>query len=370
MPWHSPVLGQCTNQAYTTFNPNNCLHLSHTSGLDKHWMRMIHLSVGKSARTGYGASFSRFLEWRDSQLHLLTDSDWAELHWADVRWFFAYMTHLFVENKSVKSALEFSAAFSLKRIQLLQGPRISDSEYKSVLKQVLQSFNKKYQLAAIPLPNSRALQKLLSRRFVYLGLNGLCLWCYLTACGLGLRAREIFMLQKEYFDFENNLLVWPKHVQIKGGPIRKLFPHQLAIARYFCKYNKNPFLQLNQTALNKFLMKHLQCTLRSARHVGAFVILEETKSVGCVAQGLGHSSIACSIYYIDPWNLHVPYTVLASQLIQVLKGQCWTFWREHLWAELFASLDAFSIFPVFCLSLKSTFQYYTDCINSQSVCMC
>ena len=136
-------------------------------------------------------------------------------------------------------------------------------------------------------------------------------------------------------------LTWPKNAPIKGGFMRDIYQHQLPLIKYFCKFPINPFLKLTQQYLNSFLMRRLSCTMRSARHCGAFIILEEEKSVGAVAQGLGHSSIISTIYYIDPWAMPIPFEQVSNRLLQLLrkgKVQWWSFlWAAVSWDYLFYS---------------------------------
>ena len=205
----------------------------------------------------------------------------------------------------------------------MHGPRLSeDPQWASHLTQVFKSFNKRYKLSQIPLPNvSKVYRIVCNSRFMWSGVNGLVVWGFWTGLTLGLRSGELFLLRREYIDLVHMNIIWPKDAPIKGGFIRKLYPYQLPIIKMFIRQQKNPFLVLTQKYANSFLSRFLSCTLRSMRHCGAFVMLDKTKNISAVANGLGHQGIICTMYYIDPWSMPVSFELISDQLAQVLRKQ-------------------------------------------------
>eukprot|EP01079_Euglenida_sp_SAG-EU17-18_P011886 gene11886-10274_t len=120
---------------------------------------------------------------------------------------------------------------------------------------------------------------------------------------------EPFLLDKTFFSIKQSdkyVLTWPKSMMqqgIKGGQRREYVAYQYPEIDLFLKCEHNPFLAFMSriTEVNKYLTTRLQVTMRSARHVGAFLCLQERGQVERVAECLGHSSLISTAYYIDNW---------------------------------------------------------------------
>ena len=106
---------------------------------------------------------------------------------------------------------------------------------------------------------------------------------------------------------------------IKGGQVRVFYPHQEPIIALFCQCKVNPFLRLSQHFMNQFLTKHLKVTMRSGRHCGAYLILNEQNDLRAVAAGLGHATLMSTVYYIDPWLPNVSHEKVTRKLTKLLK---------------------------------------------------
>ena len=200
-------------------------------------------------------------------------------------------------------------------------------EYASILSQMLAAFRKKNKLASISLPNLNTLYQILTSQVVILEIL-VALWAYWTGLILCLRSKEIFLIKREFFHVSAAFpgcyeLRWPKEMignGVKAGPVRVIHPFQLPMMDLFCKFAINPFVFLARgDKLNKLLDRLLGVTGRSMRHCGAYLVLNDQKALSGVANALGHSSLLCAAYYLDPWYPLVDHSTISNALIIKLK---------------------------------------------------
>ena len=55
------------------------------------------------------------------------------------------------------------------------------------------------------------------------------------------------------------------------------------------------------------------------RHCGAYLVLNEENALSAVANSLGHSSLLCAAYYLDPWFPQVDHSCITLALISTLQ---------------------------------------------------
>ena len=281
---------------------------------------MIAASVASNTKDVYGAAFNRFMQWHSERQHS------RHIPWYHPGWLFVYLTHLFVQRKGLSTALAVSAGFSMERL-IIGKPRVSKMpQFESILSQILKAFRKQHQLSSIPLPDLQILHRLLLGDVIVLEIL-LTILAYWTGLVLALRSKEVFLLRREYFVMSPTFkgcyeLRWPSNLMgngIKAGPVRVVHPFQIPMMTLFSKFPVNPFLCLAKgDRMNTYLQKLLGVTARSMRHCGAYLILNEEKTLTAVANGLGHSSLICSAYYLDPWFPLVDHSHITKSLIDKL----------------------------------------------------
>ena len=176
-------------------------------------------------------------------------------------------------------------------------PRLSHlPEYRSVLDQINKAFKKKHTLTTIPLPSLSSLYRMLKDDMPTYAL--LCLWAFWTCVCLALRAKELLLLSPKYLQKGPDggyTITWPSALMkngIKAGKVRQVHHSLAKMADIFCACKRKPFVSLyTGDKLNRFLTPRLGITMRSARHCGAYLVLEETNTVSSVANALGHANI-------------------------------------------------------------------------------
>jgi hypothetical protein len=209
-------------------------------------------------------------------------------------------------------------------------PRLSHlPQYRSVLDQINKAFKKKHTLTTIPLPSMSTLYRMLQGDLPTYDL--VCLWAFWTCVCLALRAKELMLLSPKYMQRAPDggyTITWPSALMkngIKAGRVRHVHRSLAKMADVFCACKKNPFIPLyNNDRLNKFLTQKLGITMRSARHCGAYLVLEETKTVASVANALGHANMICAAYYLDPWVTSVHHDVVTQKIVKLLADKLGT----------------------------------------------
>ena len=286
------------------------------SGYWTDWCNLINTSVGASTLVGYTACFERFLTWLQDR------RSYPAVPWYREEWMFVYITHLFKNNKKLQSVAEFSAAFSFHRIKHGYG-RVSKQTRASVLTQVFLAFKKLHKLANVCLPDSLKMRRFLHGALSFSEL--MMFWCYWSCAVLGLRSKEIFRLDKAFIHFQNGkyLIKWPTDWignGIKAGPVRILQDYHIPILTMFLSCKHNPFLPWEKAdQMNRFLQARFGVTMRSARHLGAYICLHEMNGTEYVAKCLGHSTLVATCYYLDPWAPSVHHSVLTAELQRLIQ---------------------------------------------------
>ena len=284
---------------------------------------MMSASIGSSATSNYHSSMEIFLSWyKKTNLHKIYG-------WHEGVVAVAYLTHLFMENKGISTALQFSAGHGISRIKMGL-PRLTDiPRWKTVLKQIFKAFRKQARVAEIPLPSLSTMLAVLNVPTI--SAFDICMnWLFWTSSMLALRTMEIFLLKKDYITPDPQVqggfvITWPKKLMgngIKAGQIRHIHPTQANMVRLFMLCDRNPFLPWAKNSakeVNEYLDKKYKCTMRAARHIGAYAVLHETNSVSYVASSLGHSSEICACYYLDPWCPTVSWNTITDRIIQLVR---------------------------------------------------
>lgn len=193
-----------------------------------------------------------------------------------------YVLHLYQQDLSHSYYLQFSAAFALERISIGMARPSDDPTFKSISAQISKVFKKKERICAIPLPKLHMVTQLLVKQNLHL-IEFLCILIYMVSCLCALRAGEIFMLQKEFIDFDTGLLTWPSAdmaAGVKAGRIRVLMQPALKLLQIYFSFAPLPAIRIPRQLIQAYLIAKLGVTLASARHVGAhFAIPPTTQTI-------------------------------------------------------------------------------------------
>ena len=143
-------------------------------------------------------------------------------------------------------------------------------------------------------------------------LYGLMLVC-------ALRAGEIFMLQKEFIDFETGLLTWPSAYMaagVKAGRIRVLMQPALKLLQIYFSFAPLPAIRIPRQLIQAYLKAKLGVTLASARHVGAHFAITTTNNPDYMRRVLGHATFVSSQFYIDFYSANTTMDDIVEKVNQ------------------------------------------------------
>ena len=160
----------------------------------------------------------------------------------------------------------WSAAVNLQRLAF-GFPRLSATPYRSIMEQLGKCFKKRDRVAAIKLPD---LPKMLSMIPSCDFTSFICLFLFWLAMALCLRTGELWLFDVKYLNAARTLLPWPNSLMQNGvrkGRLRRVYPTALPLLNVLSYLGTNPARRIPRNFLQKFLNKHLDCSLNSARQL-------------------------------------------------------------------------------------------------------
>ena len=108
---------------------------------------------------------------------------------------------------------------------------------------------------------------------------------------------------------------------MKAGRVRHLPSYCNEVLEVFASFKFNLLAKYEKRVVAKYIKQEVFCTLASARHVGANLVMEEWQSLNGVARTLGHQSEGTSLFYLDAWKAQVDPANLSRVAAQQMKAR-------------------------------------------------
>ena len=274
------------------------------AGLGDELAECLNESVAVSTRRSYKTAFNAYSRIHNLFFDIRPHLNRGLLHLFSAIW---YLIFIWMRGLGPDTCNMFISSFNHARSFC----NLSSISTNATVIKIKKAFRKRKTKFNIALPTLSNISTKLKQ------FNSLCsfyIFCFVLSSLLAFRSGEIFLLEKSFIDFRNNVITWPDYYMqngIKAGKKRNIPSYSINLLNIFCSFSRNPFANRDRNRVNNFLSKEFACTMQACRHIGANISLQYTNSMWFTSLVLGHDNSISTRFYIDNWHPNMDPEVLS-----------------------------------------------------------